>query len=120
ALDILGKAGTQPAMVAESIESCRRDGVHGVCANQLFDVEHVAELGILRARAGPQQPLRLRTLRCQSLPACSAKKLLVFLVGVPGILIITFGRFTPFHRRCASAMVALVSYPRKGETSRLT
>src|SRR6266516_4935856 len=58
--------------------------------------------------------------RTISYAVCCLKKKKERTSGVPGIGRITLGRFTSLHRRCASDMVALVSYHRKGDTSRLT
>ena len=68
-IDVFGQAGAQLAVIAEGIEGGRRNRVDGVGADQLFDVEHVAIVGILGAGAGPQQALRLRALGRESLPA---------------------------------------------------
>src|SRR6266404_9577728 len=51
--DVLGKAVTQFAVVAKCIKCSRRDGVHSICADQFFDVNHIAILGIFSASAGP-------------------------------------------------------------------
>ena len=36
---------------------------------------------------------------------------------VPGTLIMTFGRSTAFHKRCASSTVAVASFAAPGDTS---
>ena len=68
-IDVFGQAVAQLAVIAESVEGGRRNGVHGVGADQFFDIEHVAILRIFGAGAGPQQALRLRALCRERLPA---------------------------------------------------
>ena len=60
--NILGQARAQLAVIAERIESGRRNRVHSVGADQFFNVKNVAILGILGAGAGPKEPLCLGTL----------------------------------------------------------
>src|SRR5229473_2568296 len=62
ALDVFGEAGAQLSVIAEGIKRRGRNGVHGVRADEFFDVDYVAILRILSASAGPQQALRLRAL----------------------------------------------------------
>src|SRR5580704_16597228 len=72
-------------MIAEGVESRRRNSVHGISANQFLDVDDVAILWVLRSGAGPEQPLRLRAFGRQSIPTRAAKEFLIFLVGKLGI-----------------------------------
>ena len=62
AVDVFGETVAQLAVVAERVESGRRNRVDGVRADQFLDVHDVAILGILGAGAGPQNTLRLRAL----------------------------------------------------------
>ena len=80
-LDIFLKAVAHLAMVAEGLESCRRHGIDGVGADQLFDIEHVAIVFVFCAGRGPQQALRLGALGLELVPARSGEQVLVFLIG---------------------------------------
>src|SRR5580704_19274289 len=66
---ILSQTGPRMTVIAESIEGCRRNGVHSVGPDQFLDVHHVAVVRILGAGAGPENALCLRTLRRQFPPA---------------------------------------------------
>src|SRR5262249_36086380 len=81
--DIFSEAGTQVAVLAKGIERRWWNGVHGIRANQLLDINDVAVLGILCARAGPEQTLRLRSLGGKRFPPRASKKFLIFLVSLP-------------------------------------
>jgi hypothetical protein len=59
----------------------RRHRVDGVEANQLLDVQYVTVIGVLRAGARPEEPLRLRAALGQRTPPRAAEQLLVALVG---------------------------------------
>src|SRR2546422_9609153 len=74
-----------PAVLAERIEGRRRNRVHGVRPDQLLNVDNVAVGGVLRAGAGPEQPLRLSSLCRERLPPRAAINLLVALVCPPGV-----------------------------------
>ena len=84
-VDVLLKAGARPAVIAKRVEGRRRYRVDGVRPDQFLDVEHIAIGGVLRARARPEQPLRLSALAGQGAPACAADDLQVPLVGQPGV-----------------------------------
>jgi len=79
------QAGTQPAVIAERINRRRRNRVHRVRADQLFDIHDVPIFWILGAGAGPKQPLRLSALGRQGFPARAAEQLLILLVGELGV-----------------------------------
>src|SRR6266850_982501 len=72
-------------MLTERINRRRRDRVHGVLPNELFDVNHVAIVRILGARAGPEQALCLRAFGRKGFPARAAEKFLILLVSEPGV-----------------------------------
>ena len=84
-LHILHEACARPPVVAKRVEGRRRDRVDGIGPDQLLDVDHVAVVGVLGPRAGPEQPLRLGALAGQGLPAPPAEELLVALVGELGV-----------------------------------
>ena len=58
-----------------------RHRVHGVGADQLLDVEHVAVGRVLGRGRGPERPLHARALRGERLPARPGERLLEVLVG---------------------------------------
>ena len=60
--DIGGQRRLDDAVVLERLERLHRHRVHGLGADQLFDVEHVAVLRVLRAGRAPQEPLRHHAL----------------------------------------------------------
>src|SRR5271154_5381118 len=68
-------------MVAERIHGRGRKGVDRVGSNQLLDIKHVTVVFVLRARAGPKQPLYPRALGTQLLPSSAREKMLVALIG---------------------------------------
>src|SRR5258705_9920871 len=68
-------------MIAERIESRRRNGVDGIRPDQLFHIHDVAILWIFCAGAGPEQTLRLRAFGGQSFPSRTAKKFLILAIG---------------------------------------
>jgi hypothetical protein len=72
-------------VIAEGIQCGSGHGVHGVRPDQLFDIDHIPESRVLGARARPEQPLRLRSLPGQRLPARRPVDLLVALIREPGI-----------------------------------
>ncbi len=72
---------TTPAVIPEGVKCGRRDRIDRVGADQLFHVEGVAVGRILRARARPEQPLRLRASGSQRFPARRRDDRLVPLVG---------------------------------------
>src|ERR671937_1560989 len=53
-------------VILERLDRLLRHRVHGLGADQLLDVEHVAVLGVLGGRRGPQTALRRRALRAQA------------------------------------------------------
>ena len=72
-------------MVPEGVERGGRDGVDGVRPDQLLDVEDVPVVGILGARARPQEPLGHGAAGGEALPAPTPVDLLVALIGEPGV-----------------------------------
>src|SRR6266481_4206021 len=72
-------------MLTERINRRRRNRVHGVLPDELFDVKHVAIVRILGAGAGPQQALRLRAFSRKGFPTRAAEKFLIFFVSEPGV-----------------------------------
>ena len=72
-------------VIAERIHGRRRHGVDRVGGDQLLDIEHVAVVRVLRAGAGPKQPLHPRALGTQLLPARAGEKPLVALIGKLGV-----------------------------------
>ena len=69
------------AVIAESVNRGRRDGVDRVWPDQFLDIDDVTVVRILGAGAGPEYPLCLRAFRSQRFPARSGENLLVSLVG---------------------------------------
>ena len=84
-LHILHEACARLPVVAKRLEGRGRDRVDGIGPDQLLDVDHVAVVGVLGPRAGPEQPLRLGALAGQGLPAPPAEELLVALIGELGV-----------------------------------
>ena len=80
-VEILREACARTAVIAEGRESRWRHRVDGVGPDQLLDVDYVAIAGVLRSRAGPQEPLRLRAALGQRAPARSAEQLPIPLEG---------------------------------------
>src|SRR6185295_16824703 len=69
------------AVVLESLDRLLRHRVHRLGPDQLLDVDHVAVVGVLGRRRGPEAALLPRALRLESLPARAGVELLVALVG---------------------------------------
>ena len=84
-VDVLLEARARAAVIAKRVVGGRRNGVDGVRADQLLDVQHVAIGRIFRAGAGPKNALRLRASLRQCLPARVAEDLLVALIGKLGV-----------------------------------
>ncbi len=61
-LRIFREARPHAAMVAKGVHRLRRERIHGVRPDQLFHVEDIAVLRILRARTRPERPLDPRPL----------------------------------------------------------
>ncbi len=72
-------------MIAKPVVGGGRDGVDRVRSDQLFDVDYIAQLGVLGRSGRPQHALRLRILRLQFFPARSGEELLVRLIGQLGV-----------------------------------
>ena len=72
-------------MIAERINRRRRNRVHCVRADQLFDIHNVTIFGILGAGACPKQPLSLSAFGRKGLPARAAEQLLILFVGELGV-----------------------------------
>ena len=53
------------AVVAVGIEGFDRDRVHRIPSDERFNVLHIAVIRVLRARAGPEQPLGMDTFPSQ-------------------------------------------------------
>ena len=73
------------AVVAERLERLRRQRVHGVRTDQLLDVDDVRVVGVLGARAGPQQALGLRALALQRRELRAAEEVQEVPVGDLGV-----------------------------------
>ena len=108
-VDIFGQAGAQLAVIAESVEGGRRNGVDGVRADQLFDVDARRDSLILCAGAGPQQALRLRAFGGERFPSRAAEQLLIFLVGEFGVGDGHFA-FEALEQRLLRGSVAVFSF----------
>ena len=63
------KAGPESTMISECIVGGGGDRVHSIGTDQFLDIQHVAESRILRAGAGPKNPLRLAAMARKRLPA---------------------------------------------------
>ena len=85
AVEVFGEARARAPVIPERREGRGRDRVDRVGSDQLLDVDHVAIAGVLRSRAGPEQPLRLRAARGQGAPTWAAEQLLITLEGEPGV-----------------------------------
>jgi hypothetical protein len=79
------QAGPGPAVVAERVQGLGRHRVHGLGADQLLDVDHVAVVRVLGAGAGPEYALGLGALGEERVPARAGEDLLVALVGHLGV-----------------------------------
>ncbi len=75
---VLGQRGADLPVVAEGVHRCRRNGVDGVAADQLLDIQHVAIRLVLHAGAGPEQALRIGAGGGELLPAIAGNHRLVF------------------------------------------
>src|SRR5262245_46707445 len=64
---------TEFAVLGEGFEGALRHGVHGEWRRQGLDVQDVRGLGVLCARAGPQQALRAGPSIVHPLPAWRAQ-----------------------------------------------
>ena len=74
--------GRDLAVVLERLDRLLGHRVHGLGADQLLDVHHVAVLRVLRRGRGPEAALRAcAPFACQRLPALAREELLVALVG---------------------------------------
>ena len=78
---VLPEAGTRPSVIAERRERGRGHRVHGVGADELLHVAHVAIARVLGPRAGPEQTLCLRTAARQRAPTRAVEQLAISLVG---------------------------------------
>ena len=67
-------------MISKRVNRRRGHRINGVPADELFDVQHIAVLGVLCARARPQQTLRSGSLCCHCSPAIGVDELSVPLV----------------------------------------
>src|SRR6266446_1577431 len=72
-------------MIAKRARGGRRHGVDGIAPDQLIDVENVPEFGILSARAGPKQSLRLSALGRKLIPLLASEDSLVTCIRGLGI-----------------------------------
>ena len=80
-IDVLVEAAADLAVLAERGQRRGRDRVHGVGADELFDVVGVRIARVLGRGAGPQAPLAARAGFAQLVPARTGKELLVALIG---------------------------------------
>ena len=78
---LLDDVGHHFTVLAECIHRRRRDGVHGVAADQRLDIHRVLVGRAFGAGGRPQQTLSLRARRGQTLPARSGEERLVANVG---------------------------------------
>ena len=74
-------SGCRLTVVAERVHRRRRDGVHGVAADQRLDIHRVLVGRIFGAGGSPEQALRLRARCGQKLPARAGEQRLVASVG---------------------------------------
>src|ERR1019366_4168251 len=82
---LLDDVGCRLTVFAECIHRRRRDGVHGVAADQRLDIHRVLVGGAFRAGGRPKQTLCLRTHHGQTLPARSGELRFVANVGEFGV-----------------------------------
>ena len=68
-------------MIPEGANRLLGHRVHGVRADQLLDVDHVAVGRVLGRGGGPERPLRPRALRCELLPGGAGEEPLVLGIG---------------------------------------
>src|SRR6266849_1792203 len=80
-VDVFRQALARHAVIAEGIQCGGRHSVYGIRTNQFLDIEDIAIIRIFGAGASPEHALSLRPLGSQSLPARSAKNLLIALVS---------------------------------------
>ena len=78
---LLDGVGRRLAVVAECVHGRRRHRIHGVAADQRLDIHRVLVGRIFGAGGSPEQALRLRARRGQTLPARAGEQLLVANVG---------------------------------------
>ena len=83
--NVLREPCPHTTMVPEGVERRGRHSVDGIGTDEFLDVHHVAVGGILGTRAGPQDPLCLRTLIGQGLPARAMEHVLIELIRLLGI-----------------------------------
>ena len=79
------EAGPQTPMIAEGLERCGGEGVHGLRTDQLLDVAHITVARVLGAGARPQQTLWVGASRGQRLPLGRATQVQVTLIGQLGV-----------------------------------
>ena len=65
------------AVIAESVEGCRRNRIDGVWSDKLLNVDHIAIAWILGAGRRPEQTLCLPALGLERVPSWAAVDLLV-------------------------------------------
>ena len=82
---LLDGIGRHLTVIAECIHRRRRDGVHGVAADERLDIHRVLVGRVFGAGGRPEQALRLRARRGQTLPARSGEQRLVASVGEFGV-----------------------------------
>src|SRR5438552_3699878 len=80
-VDVFRQALARHAVIAEGIQCGGRHSVYGIRTNQFLYVENIAIVRIFGAGAGPEHALSLRSLGSQSLPALSAKDLLIAFIS---------------------------------------
>ncbi len=78
---LLDDIGRHLAVVAEGIHGRRRDGVHGVATDKRLDIHRVLVGRIFCAGGSPEQALRFRACRGQTLPARAGEQSLIANVG---------------------------------------
>src|SRR3954462_12820145 len=80
-VDVLLERERDVAVILEGVDRLLRHRVHGLRADQLLDVDHVAIGRVLGRGRCPEAALRPRPLRPDPLPALARVELLVPLVG---------------------------------------
>src|SRR5229473_2894609 len=80
-VDVFRQALTRHAVIAEGVQCGGGHSVHGIRTYQFLYIENIAIVGIFGAGASPEHALSLRSLGSQSLPALSAKDLLIAFIS---------------------------------------
>src|SRR5216684_1224676 len=80
-VDVFRQALTRHAVIAEGVQCGGGHSVHGIRTYQFLYIENIAIVGIFGAGASPEHALTLRSLGSQSLPALSAKDLLIAFIS---------------------------------------